>query len=106
MQFWQFFLSNAGTAKSVLSIRDLLAWAGFINKTAPAIGPMLAYAHGAYLTLLDGIGLGIGMPAEVESSNHTILTSIEQSLNLAVQHWVEWSIQSWNPWSPLQSFNL
>lgn len=52
-------------AKITLSPRDLLAWAHFINRTAPSLGPLAAYVHGAYLTLLDGIGLGLGM-AQVE----------------------------------------
>ena len=46
-------------------MRDLLAWAGFINATTPQLGPLAAYAHGAHLVLLDGIGLGVGLSAEV-----------------------------------------
>ena len=46
-------------------MRDLLAWAGFINATAPQLGVLAAYAHGAHLVLLDGIGLGVGLSAEV-----------------------------------------
>lgn len=65
LDFWQFFHAKAGAAKSVLSVRDLLAWAGFINTAAPHLGALAAYAHGAHLVLLDGIGLGIGMPLEV-----------------------------------------
>lgn len=47
------------------AVRDLLAWAGFIAATAPQLGLLPAYAHGAHLVLLDGIGLGVGMSAEV-----------------------------------------
>lgn len=47
------------------AVRDLLAWAGFINATAPQLGILAAYAHGAHLVLLDGIGLGVGLSAEV-----------------------------------------
>jgi hypothetical protein len=47
------------------AVRDLLAWAGFINATAPQLGVLAAYAHGAHLVLLDGIGLGVGLSAEV-----------------------------------------
>ena len=65
--FWQFFKQHAGQAKSTLSVRDLLAWASFINSAAESIGPIKAYIHGAQLGLLDGIGLGIGMPVEVKS---------------------------------------
>ena len=46
-------------------MRDLLAWAGFINATAAQLGVLAAYAHGAHLVLLDGIGLGVGLSAEV-----------------------------------------
>ena len=66
LQFWQFFRAWAGPlAGAALSVRDLLSWAGFINSAAPSIGALPAYAHGAHLTLLDGIGLGAGIPAEV-----------------------------------------
>ena len=54
-------------------MRDLLAWAGFINATAPMLGALAAYAHGAYLVLLDGIGLGIGMPLEVSQPARTVV---------------------------------
>ena len=66
LRFWQFFRQRAGPAAgAALSVRDLLSWAGFINTAAPSIGALSAYAHGAHLTLLDGIGLGAGIPAEV-----------------------------------------
>lgn len=66
LDFWRFFQERAGTvAAGALSVRDLLAWAGFINAAAPRIGALAAYAHGAHLVLLDGIGLGVGLPAEV-----------------------------------------
>ena len=66
LQFWQFFRQHAGPmAGAALSVRDLLSWAAFINTAAPSIGALPAYAHGAQLTLLDGIGLGAGLPAEV-----------------------------------------
>ncbi len=37
----------------------------FINKAATRLGPAAAYAHGAHMVLLDGIGLGVGMPPQV-----------------------------------------
>lgn len=37
----------------------------FINAAADHIGTEAAYAHGAHLVLLDGIGLGVGMPLQV-----------------------------------------
>jgi hypothetical protein len=64
LQFWHLFVSQApAAARGGLSVRDLLAWVGFVNATAPQLGPLQAYAHGAYLTLLDGLGLGLGIPA-------------------------------------------
>lgn len=66
LSFWQFYHSAAPPlAKAALSVRDLLAWAGFINAVGPRIGLWAAYAHGAYLILLDGIGLGLGMAPQV-----------------------------------------
>ena len=62
--FWRFFLAHAGpSARASLSVRDLLSWVHFINATAPEIGELPAYAHGAHLTLLDGIALVSGVPA-------------------------------------------
>jgi midasin len=48
--------------RGALSIRDLLGWVTVINATAPKLGALVAYAHGAHLTLLDGLGLGSGLP--------------------------------------------
>ncbi|KAL4440107.1 hypothetical protein ABPG75_003108 [Micractinium tetrahymenae] len=65
LDFWRFFRSEAAhAARQALSVRDLLAWAGFIAATAPQLGLLPAYAHGAHLVLLDGIGLGVGLSAE------------------------------------------
>lgn len=49
------------------AVRDLLAWAGFIAVTHSQLGLLPAYAHGAHLVLLDGIGLGVGLSAEVRA---------------------------------------
>ena len=65
LSFWQYFKSEAGQLKTMLSVRDLLAWAAFINLSAKKIGPMGAFFHGVELVLLDGIGLGTGMSLEV-----------------------------------------
>ena len=69
--FWEFYqsIAGAGQAKTCLQTRDILAWAQFIVEVESRQGPnaMLGYAafaHGAYLTLLDGLGLGLGMPEE------------------------------------------
>jgi midasin len=64
LAFWHLFVSQApAAARGGLSVRDLLAWVEFINTTEPQVGALQAYAHGAYLTLLDGLGLGLGIPA-------------------------------------------
>ncbi len=66
LDFWRFFRGvTGGAAGGALSVRDLLAWAGFVNATAPRIGALAAYAHGAHLVVLDGIGLGFGLPLVV-----------------------------------------
>ncbi|KAL0049173.1 hypothetical protein WJX82_008148 [Trebouxia sp. C0006] len=65
LDFWTFYKAHAGAARTGLSVRDLLAWVRFINAAAPHIGTEAAYAHGAHLVLLDGIGLGVGMPLQV-----------------------------------------
>lgn len=65
LAFWAHFQAAGGAARTALSVRDLLAWARFISAAAPDVGLLPAYAHGAYLVLLDGIGLGLGMPLEV-----------------------------------------
>lgn len=63
LDFWREFHQCAPpAARGTLSVRDLLAWVTFINTTTPALGALRAYAHGACLTLLDGIGLGVGVP--------------------------------------------
>ena len=68
LQFWRFFAARAGAAAAgALSVRDLLAWARFVNAAAANIGALPAYAHGAHLVLLDGLGLGAGVPLEVRA---------------------------------------
>lgn len=65
LAFWRHFQESGGAARTALSVRDLLAWARFVAAAAPDVDLLPAYAHGAYLVLLDGIGLGLGMPVEV-----------------------------------------
>ena len=62
-----------------LSVRDVISWAGFVtasvaqdtrtpcrvHKGEPTtLRPWEAFAHGAALVLLDGLGLGSGLSAE------------------------------------------
>lgn len=66
IDFWTFFNQEiSASVRQALSMRDLMAWVEFINLTTPGLGAMLAYAHGAELILLDGLGLGVGLPIEV-----------------------------------------
>ena len=64
LSFWRFF-SQRVNGRTALSVRDLLAWARFVAAAVPAVGLLSAYAHGAHLVILDGVGLGLGMPAQV-----------------------------------------
>ena len=45
-------------------MRDAIAWASFCRTVVHAghLSAWAAYVHGAYLTLLDGLGLGLGIP--------------------------------------------
>ena len=62
LDFWAFYKrSIAPIARQVLSVRDLLTWIEFINSTTATVGPFVAYAHGAHVAFLDGIGLGVGL---------------------------------------------
>ena len=76
-RFWEFYreVAGRGVARSALLTRDLVAWAQFVRAAAAGAGsatsgcarrltPAEAFAHGAYLTLLDGLGLGLGLPEE------------------------------------------
>jgi midasin len=70
-EFWEFYHENAGSsaARAALAVRDLIGWSTFMREMVESsrrvpLSPAEAYAHGAYLTLLDGLGLGLGMPVE------------------------------------------
>ena len=65
IEFWEFFNREiAYTVRQVFSMRDLMTWVQFINACSERMDPLLAYAHGAELVLLDGLGLGAGVPVE------------------------------------------
>jgi len=70
-EFWEHYHDIAGssTARAALAVRDLIGWANFMREMVDSskrepLSPSEAYAHGAYLTLLDGLGLGLGTPVE------------------------------------------
>jgi midasin len=58
--FW--FNAQKAVGRRTLSLRDVLAWVGFMNKALVGSGvtPGEAYVHGACLVLLDGLGIGSG----------------------------------------------
>ncbi|XP_024535665.1 midasin [Selaginella moellendorffii] len=56
IQFWQWFQQRQEISKT-LSVRDLLSWITYVNNAAPQIGKYAAFIHGAFLVLLDGVGL-------------------------------------------------
>lgn len=84
LDFWRFYHSRApAVARAALSVRDLLAWVGFINTSAPQLGLVPAYVHGAYLILLDGIGLGLGMPPQVWNNGCTPVALLCQGVDVS-----------------------
>jgi midasin len=65
LKFWDFYKNHvAASARQVLSVRDLLTWIEFVNSTAQLVNPYTAFAHGAHVAFLDGIGLGVGLSEE------------------------------------------
>ncbi|EPQ27974.1 uncharacterized protein PFL1_04301 [Pseudozyma flocculosa PF-1] len=60
-----------GIDQANIGLRDLLGWAAFMNQTAagdaPVLEPALAFAHGASLTIIDGLG---ALPATAAMSAH------------------------------------
>jgi midasin len=51
-------------ARGSLTVRDAIAWASFCAGAVSSreLSMWEAYVHGAYLTLFDGLGLGLGIP--------------------------------------------
>jgi len=83
LEFWAFFKQKiAYAARQVLSVRDLLAWAQFIDAVGLKTGLLAAYVHGAHLVLLDGIGLGVGISAEAAVQlRHKCLDFLDKQLS-------------------------
>jgi midasin len=50
---------GAGLSSTTPSLRDLLAWAGFIKATRGELGRAGAFVHGACLTCVDAMGLQV-----------------------------------------------
>lgn len=83
LSFWQQFHKASTGANATLTVRDLLAWATFIDVATPVMGALAAYAHGAYLVLLDGIGLGLGITTKVSYAAADLAQSLAH---------LEWSV--------------
>ena len=64
----------------MLTQQVVLVQVRFINAAAPHIGTEAAYAHGANLVLLDGIGLGVGMPLQVSLLDQALKTPASEQL--------------------------
>ena len=56
LDFLEWVKSTYLTSK-VVSLRDVLTWVLFINGSASSIGDFEALLHGAFLVVLDGVGL-------------------------------------------------
>ena len=59
LAFTQWFAAQVGGAEHTgLGVRDLVGWAGFLRVAheRTALSPALAFAHGAALTVMDGLG--------------------------------------------------
>ena len=87
LAFWRFFQERAGAARGALTVRDLLAWAGFVGAAAPRVGALPAYAHGAHLALLDGVGLGLGVPQEVRARALLMMAAVYMCLPHCLLSW-------------------
>jgi len=64
VHFWQWYNVHPA-AGAPLTVRDVVTWVAFLNVCSandPPMSPEEAYIHGASLVLLDGIGIGTGMP--------------------------------------------
>ena len=45
--------------KSVVSLRDIMAWVKFVNNYWKVLGLRTAFVHGGVMTFLDPIGTGV-----------------------------------------------
>ena len=59
--FFQGLCAAGTSARASLTVRDAIAWAQFCTAASATLPAWHTYAHGAYLTLLDGLGLGLGV---------------------------------------------
>lgn len=62
LDFWEWWRQRVESGGGrALSLRDLLAWANFMNRCEGlGISPASGFEHGACMVLLDGLGIGDG----------------------------------------------
>ncbi|KAF5200410.1 Midasin [Thalictrum thalictroides] len=78
LKFWDWF-GQLHTSRT-LTVRDLLSWVEFMKATEKSFeSPNYAFIHGAFLVLLDGLGLGTGI------SKHDAGRLREQCLSFLLQ---------------------
>ncbi|XP_078434368.1 midasin-like protein isoform X2 [Wolffia australiana] len=73
IKFWEWF--NRLESGRMLTVRDLVSWVSFMNETEEKLGSVLAFLHGAFLILLDGLGLGTNI------SKHDVYSLRERCLD-------------------------
>ncbi|KAI8077783.1 P-loop containing nucleoside triphosphate hydrolase protein [Halteromyces radiatus] len=57
LDFVVWYMAALGQSRTVVSLRDILAWVKFMNTGVEnGLDPQLCYAHGACIVLLDGLG--------------------------------------------------
>ena len=75
LDFADWFVSQiGGIDQAGIGLRDLLGWTTFMNQTAAGneaiLSPPLAFAHGAALTIIDGLG---ALPATAAMSRQGLI---------------------------------
>ena len=62
LEFWQWFANHPAKPSSCpLSVRDVLIWASYIKRASQDLSGPGALIHGAFTTILDGVGVGSGI---------------------------------------------
>ena len=67
------YLSSFLPCSNVVSVRDVLTWAEFMNTTASTLSAAQAFFHGAHLVFLDSLGCGCSLSGgdmKEDSTNH------------------------------------
>jgi midasin len=82
LDFCHAFNDRFASAGLKITLRDLLSWLDFIQRTCPSsLTPEQAYVHGAALAILDGVGLGSTQSLHAASeARNTALALLAHSL--------------------------